>query len=94
MKTRTLVVLASTFLLIASVPLTASTGHAAAPLRAQETLEAVVADLEAFVPVYMEQEGVPGVTIALVRDGRVVWTGEFGVTNVLTGRPVTPDTTF
>jgi len=42
----------------------------------------------------MEQEGVPGVAIVLVRDGRAVWAEEFGVTNVLTGKPVTPDATF
>ena len=94
MKTRTSVVIILAFLLLAGVPLTASTGHAAASLRINEPLEAVVADLKAFIPAYMEQEGVPGVAIALVRDGRVVWTGEFGVTNVLTGKPVTPGSTF
>jgi CubicO group peptidase (beta-lactamase class C family) len=94
MKTRTLVVIALAFLLAAGVPVTASTGQAMASLRVHEPLEAVVADLEAFIPATMEQEGVPGVAMALVRDGRVVWTGEFGVTNALTGQPVTPDSTF
>ena len=95
MKTRTLsVVVAIAVLLIAGVPATASTGQAVASLRVSDPLEAVVADLEAFIPAYMEQEGVPGAAIALVRDGRVVWTEEFGVTNVLTGKPVTPDSTF
>ena len=42
-----------------------------------------------YIPAYMEQEGVPGVSVALVRDGRVAWVEEFGVTNVLTGKPVT-----
>jgi len=94
-KTRTLVVvIAFAVLWIAGVPSTASTGQAVASLRVSEPLEAVIADLEAFVPAYMEQQGVPGVAIALVRDGRVVWTEEFGVTNVLTGKPVTPDSTF
>jgi CubicO group peptidase (beta-lactamase class C family) len=81
-------------LLTAAVRSSASTGPAEAPLRVYEPLDAVVADLEAFVPAYMEQQGVPGVSIALVRDGRVVWTKGFGVTNLLTGKPVTPDTTF
>jgi CubicO group peptidase (beta-lactamase class C family) len=95
MKTRTLVVvIAIAVLLSAGIPSTASTGQAVAPLRIHEPLEAVVADLEAFIPAYMERESVPGVAIALVRDGRVVWTGEYGVTNVLTGKPVTPDSTF
>ncbi len=94
-KTRTLVVvMAIAVLFITGVPSTASTGQALAPLRAHEALEPVAADLEAFIPAYMEQEGVPGVAIALVRDGRVVWTKEFGVTNVLAGKPATPDSTF
>jgi CubicO group peptidase (beta-lactamase class C family) len=94
MKTRRLAVMACALLLVVGFPLTASTGHTVASLRVNEPLEAVVADLEAFIPDYMEQEGVPGVAIALVRDGRVAWTGEFGVTNVLTGKPVTADSTF
>jgi CubicO group peptidase (beta-lactamase class C family) len=95
-KARTLVVvvMALAVLLTAGVRSSASTGPAGAPLRVDEPLEAVVADLEAFVPAYMEQQGVPGVAIALVRDGRVVWVEGFGVTNVLTGKPVTPDSTF
>ena len=94
MRIRTLVVMAFAFWLVASIPATAFTGHAPAPMRVNEPLETVVADLEAFIPAYMEQEGVPGVGIALVRDGRVAWSGEFGVTNVLTGKPVTSDSTF
>jgi CubicO group peptidase (beta-lactamase class C family) len=87
-------VIAFAILLIAGAPLTASTGHAVASLRVNEPLEAVLADLEAFIPAHMEQQGVPGAAIALVRDGRVVWTEEFGVTNVFTGKPVTPASTF
>jgi CubicO group peptidase (beta-lactamase class C family) len=95
MRTRTLVVVvAFAVLLTAGVRSMASTGQGVAPLRVNEPLEAVVADLEAFIPAYMEQQGVPGVAIALVRDGRVVWAEGFGVTNVLTGKPVTPDSTF
>jgi CubicO group peptidase (beta-lactamase class C family) len=95
MKTRTrVVVMALAVLLIAGVRSTASTGRAATSLRIDQPLEAVVADLETFIPTYMEREGVPGVAIALVRDGRVAWTGEFGVTNVLTGKPVTSNSTF
>ena len=89
-----MLVVAVAVLLTAGVRSTASTGQAVAPLRVDEPLEAVVADLEAFIPAYMEAQGVPGVTIALVRDMRVVWTEGFGVTSVLTRKPVTPDTTF
>jgi CubicO group peptidase (beta-lactamase class C family) len=94
MKTRTFVVIASAVSLISGVCSTASTDLAVAPLRLNEPLEAVVTDLEAFISAYMEQQGVPGAAIALVRDGRMVWTEEYGVTNVHTGKSVTPDSTF
>lgn len=41
----------------------------------------------------MSDLGVPGVSIAFVRDGRVVWTRQYGVT-VAGGPPVDPDTRF
>jgi CubicO group peptidase (beta-lactamase class C family) len=104
MKNRWLVLIVLATLLLAGFPAAApdaaassaaaSSGRVATSLHVDEPLEAVVADLDAFVPAYMEREGVPGVAIALVRDGRVVWSGEYGVTNRLTGVPVTPDSTF
>jgi CubicO group peptidase (beta-lactamase class C family) len=94
MMTHPLVAVALSCLMIAHLHWVGCTSHAAASLRVNEPLAAVVADLEAFVPAYMEQEGVPGVAIALVRDGHVAWTGEFGVANLLTGAPITPNSTF
>jgi CubicO group peptidase (beta-lactamase class C family) len=53
-------------------------------LRISEPLEEVVADLETYIPERMSEAGVPGLSIALIRDGRIVWTRGFGVTNVIT----------
>ena len=64
------------------------------PLRNSEPVEAVVADLEVYIPEQMRDAGVPGLAIALIRDGEVVWTEGFGVTNTITGEPVTSDTVF
>ena len=64
------------------------------PLRQSEPVEAIVADLESFIPDYMREEDIPGVAIALIRDGEVVWTEGFGVANVLTRQPITPETLF
>jgi CubicO group peptidase (beta-lactamase class C family) len=64
------------------------------PLRFAEPVDAIVADLERYIPQYMREENVPGLAIALVRDGRVAWTEGFGVANTITGRPVTRDTLF
>ena len=64
------------------------------PLRTSEPVGDIVADLEEFIPTYMNQEGIPGVTIALIRDGEVVWADGFVVANTITGEPVTVDTLF
>jgi CubicO group peptidase (beta-lactamase class C family) len=36
----------------------------------------------------------PGMGVAVVRDGRVVYTGSFGIADLATGQPVTADTRF
>jgi CubicO group peptidase (beta-lactamase class C family) len=64
------------------------------PLRTSESVDELVADLEEFIPTRMDQEGIPGVAIALIREDKVVWADGFGVANTLTGEPVTADTVF
>jgi CubicO group peptidase (beta-lactamase class C family) len=64
------------------------------PLRLSEPVEAIVADLERYIPEYMRERDIPGVAIALIRDGEVVWTEGFGVANALTRQPITPETLF
>jgi CubicO group peptidase (beta-lactamase class C family) len=53
-----------------------------------------VADLQKYIPARMKESDVPGLAVALIRDGRVAWKAGFGATNRLTNRPVTPDTLF
>jgi len=64
------------------------------PLRTEEPLARILADLEIFIPRRMEQESVPGLSIALVRDRKIVWKKGFGVANTFSARPVTPQTVF
>ncbi len=49
---------------------------------------------EKLVPELMADLNVPGVAMAVVDDGKVVWSGEFGERNAKTGEPVTPQTRF
>jgi len=72
----------------------ASVAQQGMPLRFAEPVDVIVADLEGFVPQYMREERVPGVSIALIHDGRVAWTEAFGVANTITGRPASPDMAF
>jgi CubicO group peptidase (beta-lactamase class C family) len=64
------------------------------PLRLSEPVDAVIADLESTIPEYMREEDIPGVSIALIREGQIVWTEGFGVANAITRQPVTPETVF
>jgi CubicO group peptidase (beta-lactamase class C family) len=64
------------------------------PLRLLEPFETIIADLESYIPGYMREEGIPGVAIALIRDGEIVWTEGFGAVNTITAKPVTAETLF
>ncbi|NIP60609.1 MAG: serine hydrolase [Gemmatimonadetes bacterium] len=63
------------------------TGSAPAP-------DSVDTRLERRIPELMERAGIPGLSAALVKDGRVTWTGAFGVRSRETGDPVTDETVF
>jgi CubicO group peptidase (beta-lactamase class C family) len=57
-------------------------------------LDTVAATLARLVPDVLRQEGIPGLSLVLVREGKVGWAGGFGVMNRLTGRTVTDSTVF
>jgi CubicO group peptidase (beta-lactamase class C family) len=86
------------FPILASLLLIAVIGQArgndAPPLLDKKSPEAVEADLGALVPRLMTEARIPGLQIALIRDGRVVWHRSFGVANAKTSAPVTDDTIF
>jgi CubicO group peptidase (beta-lactamase class C family) len=50
--------------------------------------------IEGFVRSAMARYEAPGLTLAVVRDGEVVYTGAFGVRNLETGEPMTPECLF
>jgi len=66
---------------------------AAGSLRAQET-EQLTGVLEAKIPQLMEAEHVPGLSMVLIRENRIVWKGVFGVR--VAGKPekVNDETVF
>lgn len=71
-----------------------TTSSPAQPLRLSESVDEVVTDLERFIPDYLSEQRIPGLAIALIRDGKIAWTEGFGVANVITRKPVTADTLF
>jgi CubicO group peptidase (beta-lactamase class C family) len=53
-----------------------------------------IAKLEKDIPQLLEKSDVPGVSIALIRKGQLVWSGAFGIVNANTKKPVTSNTVF
>jgi len=51
-------------------------------------------DLSEFIPRMMQHVGVPGLSIAVINQGKIIWRQGFGVSNIETKEPVTIDTPF
>lgn len=66
----------------------------AATITARQAPSDAFENAEAAIRAEMEKAGIPGAAVAVVVGDRVVWTRGFGVANVETGAPVTPDTLF
>ena len=66
---------------------------AAEVTKAQPVAE-VAARLGRLLPELMEQAAIPGVQLAIVRDGATAWHGAFGLANASTYAPVTDASVF
>jgi CubicO group peptidase (beta-lactamase class C family) len=77
-----------------AVEFTGALSYQTTPFRLSEPVDSIITDLETYIPIYMRAENIPGVAIALIRDGNVVWTEGFGVVNTITAEPVTYGTLF
>jgi len=83
------------FLLFAwLVPLRDTLAQTAAPLKTRVAGEKLIAELKRTIPELMKKAAIPGLSIAVVRDGRILWTGAFGIKSAKTNEPVTEETIF
>src|SRR5688572_18699818 len=53
-----------------------------------------IARLKKDIPSLMLKADIPGISVALIREGKIAWTGSFGVMNVDTKQHVTVNTVF
>jgi CubicO group peptidase (beta-lactamase class C family) len=67
---------------------------AASPAAAQTPTAETVQALEARIPQLMEAAEIPGLSVALLEGGEVVWSGAFGVAGTESGAPVHETTVF
>jgi CubicO group peptidase (beta-lactamase class C family) len=64
-----------------------------APVKDEQT-DTSITDLKHTIPTLMAEARIPGLQVALIRSGEVVWEGAFGVTNTENEKAVTTDTIF
>jgi CubicO group peptidase (beta-lactamase class C family) len=55
---------------------------------------ATILQLEKDVPDLMKKDGVPGLSMAVIRGGKTTWVHGFGIKEATTGQPVTGNTVF
>jgi len=60
----------------------------------QPSAKQAISNLERDIPGLLQQADVPGLSIALIHNGKIVWTGAFGLANAKTKKPVTKTTVF
>ena len=64
----------------------------------QGTAQLTAADVEAFldgvVPLQLEREDIAGATVAVVKDGKVIFSKGYGYSDVAAKKPVSPETTM
>ena len=65
-----------------------------APTLERRSIASVVKDLQQFIPRMMQHVGVPGLSITVIRDAKIIWSEAFGVRNNETREPLTTDTPF
>jgi CubicO group peptidase (beta-lactamase class C family) len=94
MNRKSMALMVSIILVWSCLAVAPGRSQTAAPLKTSADEKALVADLEKTIPELMKAANIPGLSIAVIRDGKLLWTRGFGVKNSLTGEPVTADTIF
>jgi len=64
------------------------------PLKTDVQKQPVIADLEKLIPELMRKANVPGLSLAVIRDGQLLWTGAFEKKSTKTNEPASEDTIF
>ena len=65
-----------------------------APTLERRSIASVVKDLQQFIPRMMQHVGVPGLSIAVIRDAKIIWSDAFGIRNNETREALTTETPF
>jgi len=91
LRVRSIIVLALA-LAVSRDSLPAQAQSSAAPLKKPD--QATIAALQKRIPELLNEATIPGLSLALIRNGKTYWVHAFGVRDEKTGLPVTEDTIF
>lgn len=72
----------------------ARTNHASDQAKDGTRWKTLIADLDSLIPGLMKEAVVPGLSIALIQDGKLLWRRGFGVKDASSKKPVDNDTVF
>src|SRR5687768_397887 len=78
----------------ASPQIPPATDRAEQPLKAALNRDDLASTLERLIPKLMKDGDVPGVSVAVVRDGQVLWHRAFGVKDASKSAPIDDETIF
>ncbi len=87
-------IVASATSLSADSPERAPTVQASPASIMKDETDRTITELKSSIPGLMGKARIPGLQIALIREGAVVWEGAYGATSSAGGRAVTQDTIF
>ena len=83
-----------TVLVVLAIFLFAADVHAEAPRPSEKKLRTILSQFEQYAEKTMRDWGVPGMAVAIVRDGKVIYANGFGVKKLGDPDPVDPRTVF
>ncbi|MGD2294937.1 MAG: beta-lactamase family protein [Candidatus Aminicenantes bacterium] len=63
-------------------------------LKTDVSVNKLITKLEKDIPVLMEKARIPGLSIAVIKNGKIIWTEGFGIKNTKTGESVNKYTVF
>jgi CubicO group peptidase (beta-lactamase class C family) len=94
MKKYTFRQVVSVFLLSLSFSIAACQTQETPSLNTDKDNQKLIGELEALIPELMAEADIPGMSIAVIKDGKIIWSEGFGIKNTKTGEAVTKDTVF
>ncbi|UCC39735.1 MAG: serine hydrolase [Candidatus Aminicenantes bacterium] len=76
------------------IPVGQNLAQESVPLKTGVDKKALISELEEIIPQLMKKAEIPGLSIAVIIDGKIIWSRGFGIKNTKTGESVTDDTIF